>query len=115
MECGINVKDDYEIVITQGDTLRYEFEIVNQNDEIVYGLQNLQLLCEGLNLKIGLDKWGMSLNKFTLYVTTPVTKTWDAGTYKYNLVCNYNSSYTQFFTLINGGVLVVLPQQNVGG
>lgn len=115
MDCGLRIKDDYEIVITQGDTLSYKFEISNYDDDYIYGLHNLKFLCEGLNLKLDVDKWGISLDTFQLYASSKVTSAWDAGVYKYNLVCNYNSSWTEVYTLINDGVFVVLPQVKIGG
>lgn len=115
MDCGLTIKDDYEIVITQGDTLSYMIEVRNYDNDTVYGLMNMHFLCEALNLDITLDKYGISTDTFRFYVPFNQTKSWDAGVYKYNIVVNYNNSWSQFYTLINGGVLVVLPQQKIGG
>lgn len=115
MDCGLTIKDDYEIVITQGDTLSYIIEVRNYDNDTVYGLMNMRFLCEGLNLDIEINKYGITLDTFRFYVPFNQTKNWDAGVYKYNIVVNYADSRTHFYTLINGGVLVVLPQQKIGG
>lgn len=111
MDCGcsINVNDNYDIQLIQGDYGSYLYIITNQDNSPLENVESVVFTCSRLKQQIALVSTSQS--EFALALDSDLTSTFSPCTCTYDITVLFKGEATPI-TVIHNANLTILKKEN---
>lgn len=115
MSCGcmVELKDDYDIELVQGDYGSFLYNITDQNDEPLDNVESVIFTCSRLKTQIELSS--ISRSQFALVLDSSLTSEFSACTCTYDITVTFKSAQTPITVIHNGGLTILKKENKLNG
>lgn len=112
-DCMVELKDDYDIELVQGDYGSFLYNITDQNDEPLDNVESVIFTCP--RLKTQIELLSISRSQFALMLDSSLTSGFNACTCTYDITVKFKTAQTSITVIHNGGLTILKKENKLNG
>lgn len=112
-DCMVELRDDYDIELVQGDYGSFLYNITDQNDEPLADVDVVIFTCSRLKTQITLTP--ITNTQFSLTMDSVLTSGFSACACTYDITIKFKSTQTPITVIHNAGLTILKKENKLNG